>query len=68
MDAYQEAKEDRGVLDFEDVLVLTAGILQDYPAIAQRIHRQYRSFVVDEYQDVSALQHHVLNLLARWAP
>ena len=62
MDAYQEAKEDRGVLDFEDVLVLTAGILQDYPAIAQRIHRQYRSFVVDEYQDVSALQHHVLNL------
>ena len=62
MDAYQIAKEERGVLDFEDVLVLTAGILQDYPAIAKRIRDQYRYFVVDEYQDVSALQQHLLNL------
>ena len=62
MDAYQIAKEDRGVLDFEDVLVLTAGIMQDYPAIAKRIRDQYRYFVVDEYQDVSALQQHLLNL------
>ena len=62
MEAYQIAKEERGVLDFEDVLVLTAGILQDYPAIAKRIRDQYRYFVVDEYQDVSALQQHVLNL------
>lgn len=62
MEAYQIAKEERGVLDFEDVLVLTAGILQDYPAIAKRIRDQYRYFVVDEYQDVSALQQHLLNL------
>ena len=62
MDAYQIAKEERGVLDFEDVLVLTAGIMQDYPAIAKRIRDQYRYFVVDEYQDVSALQQHLLNL------
>ena len=62
MDAYQIAKEERGVLDFEDVLVLTAGILQDYPAITKRIRDQYRYFVVDEYQDVSALQQHLLNL------
>ncbi len=62
MDAYQIAKEDRGVLDFEDVLVLTAGIMQDYPPIAKRIRDQYRYFVVDEYQDVSALQQHLLNL------
>ena len=59
MDAYQIAKEDRGVLDFEDVLVLTAGIMQDYPAIAKRIRDQYRYFVVDEYQDVSALKRFV---------
>ena len=62
MDAYQIAKEERGVLDFEDVLILTAGIMQDYPAIAKRIRDQYRYFVVDEYQDVSALQQHLLNL------
>ena len=62
MDAYQIAKEDRGVLDFEDVLVLTAGILQDYPSIAGRIREQYRHFVVDEYHDVSALHQHLLHL------
>ena len=37
----------RGVIDFEDVLLLTVGVLQDRP-ISPRLRRQYRHFVVDE--------------------
>ncbi len=60
---YEEAKTDRGVIDFEDVLLLTAGIIEAYPDVATAIRSQYRHFVVDEYQDVSALQQ---RLLEQW--
>lgn len=62
MDTYEETKEERGVIDFEDVLLIMSGILQEYPSIAQQIRSQYRHFIVDEYQDVSALQQHLLGL------
>lgn len=59
---YEQLKRDRGVIDFEDVLLLTVGVLQDRPDIAEQVHRQYQHFVVDEYQDVSPLQQRLLEL------
>src|SRR6476469_8901179 len=59
---YEEVKTERGVIDFEDVLLVTAGVLQDHPQIAETVRRQYRHFVVDEYQDVSPLQQRLLDL------
>lgn len=60
LDAYEVAKKDRGVIDFEDVLLLTAGMMEQRKDIAARVRGQYRSFVVDEYQDVSPLQQYLL--------
>ncbi|MER5883552.1 ATP-dependent DNA helicase UvrD2 [Streptomyces sp. NPDC001941] len=60
--AYEQLKRDRGSIDFEDVLLLTVGILQDRHDIADQIRRQYQHFVVDEYQDVSPLQQRLLDL------
>ncbi|MGL5867253.1 MAG: ATP-dependent DNA helicase UvrD2 [Dermatophilaceae bacterium] len=60
---YEEVKSDRGVIDFEDVLLLTAGILGEHDEIARTVRAQYRHFVVDEYQDVNLLQQ---TLLDRW--
>ncbi|GHF68443.1 DNA helicase [Streptomyces mashuensis] len=59
---YEQLKRDRGVIDFEDVLLLTVGILQDRADIADTVRRQYQHFVVDEYQDVSPLQQRLLDL------
>lgn len=59
---YEQLKRDRSVIDFEDVLLLTVGILQDRHDIADQIRRQYQHFVVDEYQDVSPLQQRLLDL------
>ncbi|MGN6753849.1 MAG: ATP-dependent DNA helicase UvrD2 [Intrasporangium sp.] len=61
-DAYEEVKQRRGVIDFEDVLLLTVGILVDREDIARTVRDQYRHFVVDEYQDVNALQQRLLDL------
>ncbi|MFG2644413.1 ATP-dependent DNA helicase UvrD2 [Streptomyces sp. NPDC048370] len=59
---YEQLKRDRSVIDFEDVLLLTVGILQDRHDIADQIRSQYHHFVVDEYQDVSPLQQRLLDL------
>jgi len=61
--AYEDVKTERAVIDFEDVLLLMVGILAERDDIATQVRRQYRHFVVDEYQDVSPLQQ---RLLALW--
>ena len=60
--AYESAKDARRQLDFEDVLLATAGMIESEPWVAQQVREQYRFFVVDEYQDVSPLQQHLLDL------
>jgi DNA helicase-2/ATP-dependent DNA helicase PcrA len=62
LEAYEEVKTARGVIDFEDVLLLTVGILDQHPEIAREVRSQYRHFVVDEYQDVNVLQQRLLDL------
>lgn len=60
--AYEDVKADRNLIDFEDVLLITVGILQEDPRVAATVRDQYRHFVVDEYQDVSPLQQRMLDL------
>ncbi|MFE5775933.1 ATP-dependent DNA helicase UvrD2 [Brachybacterium sp. NPDC056505] len=59
---YEEVKKEKGVIDFEDVLLHMVGFLTERPDVAREVHGQYKHFVVDEYQDVSALQHSLLRL------
>ncbi len=61
-EGYEERKAERGVIDFEDVLLLMSGILDERLDIAREVRDQYRHFVVDEYQDVNALQQRLLEL------
>lgn len=58
---YEDLKTDLGCIDFEDVLLLTVGILEEDERIAATVRQQYRHFVVDEYQDVSPLQQRLLD-------
>jgi DNA helicase-2/ATP-dependent DNA helicase PcrA len=63
MRAYESIKDDRRQLDFEDVLLATLGMIESEPRVASYVRQQYRFFVVDEYQDVSPVQH---DLLRAW--
>ena len=60
--AYETVKDERKQIDFEDVLLVTAGMIESEPRVAQQVREQYRFFVVDEYQDVSPLQQELLDL------
>ena len=60
--AYENVKDERRSIDFEDVLLAAGGRLETEPWVAQQVREQYRFYVVDEYQDVSPLQQSLLDL------
>ena len=58
---YEAVKDEAGVVDFSDLLLLMAAGIETVPEIAEEVRSRYRHFVVDEYQDVSPLQQRVLD-------
>lgn len=60
--AYTTLLEERRQIDFEDVLVLLTGMLEAEPLAALQVRERYRFFTVDEFQDVSPLQHALLRV------
>lgn len=58
--AYEDIKSEKGVIDFDDVLLLTVAILEDRGDIATEVRETYRHFTVDEFQDVSPIQDRLL--------
>ncbi len=60
---YEQQKAERDHVDFEDLLELTIRLFDELPAALAEVRERYRSFTVDEYQDVNLLQQ---TLLDRW--
>jgi DNA helicase II / ATP-dependent DNA helicase PcrA len=58
---YEQQKIKAQKLDWEDVLVLCLGMLKAEPRALAHVQSQYRFFTVDEYQDISPLQHALLD-------
>ena len=52
---YEASKstEEGILLDFDDLLLHVAAALENAPGVAEEFREQYRTFVVDEYQDVT---------------
>ena len=61
-DAYEELKREQGRMDMEDVLLIGAALLTEDDRVAAEVRRQYKWFVVDEFQDVSPIQSALLDL------
>jgi DNA helicase-2/ATP-dependent DNA helicase PcrA len=59
---YEEVKRDQGRMDMEDVLLCAAALLTEDERVAAEVRRQYKWFVVDEFQDVSPIQAALLKL------
>ncbi|MET3903811.1 ATP-dependent DNA helicase [Paenarthrobacter sp. 4246] len=53
---YQEAKRQRGVLDFGDLVALAARIASDIPLAASTERARYKVVLLDEFQDTSHAQ------------
>jgi DNA helicase-2/ATP-dependent DNA helicase PcrA len=62
--AYQAAKRQKQLLDYDDLLVMLRQLLLLDEVARTTISRQYRYILVDEYQDTNRLQAEVIRQLA----
>ena len=60
--AYEWEKTVRGQIDFDDILLLMCHVMDDYEELAVSIRSSIGWLTVDEYQDVSPLQHRLMTL------
>ena len=50
---YQTRLRQAHALDFDDLLMSIATLLQEHPAVAEHYRRRFRHVLVDEYQDTN---------------
>lgn len=62
---YQKELKENNALDFDDLIMLTAKILQKFPEILEKYQRFFKYILVDEYQDTNHAQYVLVNLLAK---
>jgi ATP-dependent helicase/nuclease subunit A len=62
--AIQEEKAGRGVLDFQDLLILSRNLLRDNKEVRGYFQEKFRYILVDEFQDTDPLQVEVVFFLA----
>ena len=61
-EAYEREKTARGAMDFDDILLMMCHVMEDGAEAAASIRRSIGWLTVDEYQDVSPLQHRLMRL------
>ena len=61
---YQKRLREANALDFDDIILLTVQILQDFEDVRRYYQRKFRYVLIDEYQDTNHLQYLLASLLA----
>ena len=60
---YQTELRRANALDFGDLILLTARLFENHPAVLENYQRRWRFVLVDEYQDTNPIQYRLLRLL-----
>lgn len=63
-DAYARRLKAAGAMDFDDLIYHTVRLLQSCPEVLEYYQDRFRYILVDEYQDTSVAQFHLVRLLA----
>lgn len=63
-EAFEAAKREAAVVDFDDLVVYTADLLESTPDVVQAYTERYPHFFVDEFQDTNAAQFAIVKALA----
>jgi DNA helicase-2/ATP-dependent DNA helicase PcrA len=61
---YADALRANGAMDFDDLLMVTAGLLENDEAVRARWQGRFRHVLVDEYQDTNHVQYRLVRVLA----
>ncbi len=60
---YREKKDERGLLDFDDLQLLTLQMLREHGEVRNELRNRYRCIMVDEFQDTNELQWEIISLM-----
>lgn len=60
---YEETRRELGVIGFDDMLLSAWELLLRFPELLARIQQRFSCVLVDEFQDVNAVQSELLDLL-----
>ncbi len=60
---YQHILSERNGLDFDDLLMKTAFLLQDYPDVRCELGERFKFLLIDEYQDTNHAQYKIAKAL-----
>ena len=61
---YQHKLKDGNALDFDDLIVKTVELFEDYPEALDYYRDKFKYILVDEYQDTNHAQYRLVSLLA----
>lgn len=61
---YDSLRRERGLLNFQDLLVETVRLLRDHPEVRKDLQARFTHILVDEFQDTDPVQAEMIFLLA----
>lgn len=61
---YCSRLKDSNALDFDDILLLTVKIFEEFPDALEKFRNRYKYIMVDEYQDTNQVQFRLVLLLS----
>lgn len=61
---YERTLAEEGALDFDDLLVKTLRLLENYPTVRETLQDRYKYIHIDEYQDTNRVQFAIAKQLA----
>ena len=61
---YQRRLKGANAVDFDDIILLTVQLLQEYEEVREYYQRRFRYVLIDEYQDTNHLQYLFASLIA----
>lgn len=62
--SYQKYLQEADAVDFDDLLLCTVKLFQEFPEVAAKYQEQYRYVLVDEWQDTNGAQYQLTKLLS----
>jgi ATP-dependent helicase/nuclease subunit A len=68
LERYDSNRQQRAVLNYQDLLMAAAGLLRDKPGIREYFRKRFTHLLVDEFQDTDPIQAEVMMLLTADRP
>ena len=63
---YEDAKHAMLAFDFDDLILVTLHILENFPSVREKYQRRYTHILIDEYQDTNDVQYRLIKLLVNF--